>query len=152
MRSFFSFISLSLSVEYHRHWVDVIAMTLSYYTPDWPSRLSRCVAIKMKSCIIFTQHFDVVMPLPPLSPLLSVPVLSLFLGSFWIRLPLTGTRNIATPSGRMRRNCSLSKLYHPLPLSLSLSLPLLFRTCLSGSLLSFIFMSAFLSCHIKLLN
>lgn len=149
MRSSFSFISLSLSVDYHRHWVDVIAMTLSYYTPDWPSRLSRCVAIKMKSCIIFTQHFDVVPPSPH-SSLLSVSVLSLFLGSFWIRLPLTGTRNIAAPSGPMRRNCSLSKLYHPLPLSLFL--PLLFRTCLSGSLLSFIFMSAFLSCHIKLLN
>lgn len=91
-------------------------------------------------------------PPSPHSSLLSFTVLSLFLGSFWIRLPLTGTRNIAAPSGRMRRNCSLSKLYHPLPLSLSLSLSLLFHTCLSGSLLSFIFMSAFLSCHIKLLN
>lgn len=86
MRSSFSFISLSLSVDYHRHWVDVIAMTLSYYTPDWPSRLSRCVAIKMKSCIIFTQHFDVV-PLPPRFPSLClrfVAVSRLLLDSFAI--------------------------------------------------------------------
>jgi len=50
--------------------------------------------------------------LPQLVSVASPILLLLLLLLLSILTPLTEWRNIATPLGQMRRNCSLSKLYH----------------------------------------